>query len=382
MKVYVINFQEVSQHSSGNALVRSLLDIFEDLDDNYIFLTSYVDKQYKSNIKGHGRLFYFLFRLLGYIFVKLRLQFYIRRTILERMVDFAHYLTLRREKEPYVLITSQYAPYSVRFAAKHHNKTILIAGNLNDELYYNTVTQEKERLGLKFQDIYSSKFRISVYKSMMEKIDEVWCFTPLCVKSFQPKRTKLIPPIVEIKKDEICKDIESDNKELVLGYIGFTSLLKGVHLLVDAVSRSRHCSDIKLKICGSVDPQMEFLLHNEKVDVELLGYIPEKDKESVIKRFDCIVIPSLYDAGPTTIVEGIKCNVPVLASSGCGYADYIKDIPGCFVFETQNIPDLTAKIDYIFENKKRIFALLSNGVTTLGGINPPEITVLSLIKKL
>ena len=381
MKVYVINFQEVMNHSSANALVRSLLDAFEELDDNYVFLTSYVDKQYKSNIRGHSKCFYFIFRLFTLITAKIKLQTYIRRTIQERLVDIAHYLTLRKEKDPYVLITSQYAPYSVKLASSRNNKTILIAGNFNDDLYYNVVTKEKERLGLKFQDIYSSKYRIEVYRSMMRNIDEVWCFSPLGMKSFEPKPSKLLPISLRIEKEK-AKVLTVDDNKLTIGYIGFTSLLKGVHLLIEAITKSQHCSDIKLVICGYIDPQMKFLLDNSKVNVDFRGFVPAEEKTNTIKSFDCLAIPSLYDAGPTTIIEGIQCNVPVLASSGCGYADYIKDVPGCYVFETQNISDLRNKIDYIFENKRKIFDSLGEGVVVLGEKDYIENSLLEAIKEL
>lgn len=381
MKVYAINFQEVNNHSSNNALIRDLLRIFEGLDDNYVFLTSYIDKPYKSNIKGHGKLFHIIFRLVGIAFLKFKVQYYISRTIQEKLVDIAHYITLRKEKDPYVLITTQYAPYSVKLASSRHNKTILLAGNLNDELYYDVVTKEKKRLGLHFQDIYSSKFRIEVYKRMMNNIDEVWCSTMLCEQSFNPKRTKLLPISLEVKKNINKTNRILDDDFLILGYIGHTSLLKGVHLLVDAIANSKYCSKIKLVQCGSVDSQMEKLLHNDNVEVEFKGFIPEEEKTSTIDSFDCLVIPSLYDAGPTTILEGIRCNIPVLVSSGCGFADYIKDIPGCFVFETQNVSDMTNKIDYIFENKRMIFESLKKEEIIIGD-NSNNNSLLDAIKSL
>lgn len=380
MKVYVINFQEVINKSSGNALVRDLLKIFEELDDNYVFLTSYVDKNYKSNIKGHGKFFYLLYRLVSLLFVKLHIKYYISRTILEKLVDIAHFSSLRKEKAPYILITTQYAPYSVKLASQRNNKTILLAGNLNDELYYDVVTKEKERLGLRFQDIYSSEFRINVFRKMMKYIDEVWCGTPLCVQSFKPKNTKLIPVSIEIKKKDIDRNHHIVDDRLTLGYIGHTSLLKGVHLLVNSIERSQHRNKIKLVLCGSIDPQMEQLLHNKKVNVEYRGYIPEEEKLETISSFDCLVIPSLFDAGPTTIIEGIRCNIPVIASNGCGFSDLIKNISGCFVFETQNIDDLTNKIDYIFENKKDIIEKMTDETIVVGDIK--KNVILEAIKAL
>ena len=62
-----------------------------------------------------------------------------------------------------------------------------------------------------------------------------------------------------------------------------------------------------------------------------------------------MVVPSLYDAGPTTIYEGCECNVPMLVSDGCGGAELIQNNKGCIIFRTMDIDDLASKIEHFYE---------------------------------
>lgn len=354
MRVFSINYQPICKGMCGNALIHYIFKTFRQLDDEYIFVTSSVDDFYGLNIIGHSHFVAKLLRLFVVVASRLHVPYYYIRSWCEIIVDYQHYIYLKKQKAPYVLITSMYSRRCTKLAKKVGCRTILIAGNLNDDLYYDTVTKEQQRLGLKYTDVYSSKYRISIYRDMMSNIDEIWVNTNFAAKTFSNKKTEVIPINYYESRGYSPKVFENNNKsELVIGYFGHTTLLKGVHLLAEAVSKCKYKDTIKLVLVGKIDGNVSKLLKEIDANIQYMGVVPESDKEELIKTFDLMAVPSLYDAGPTTIYEGCECNVPLLVSDGCGGSELIQNNKGCLIFKTMDFRDLISKIENFYENRSQ-----------------------------
>lgn len=355
MKVYCINFQGIAEGQRTNALVKAMFDRFRSLDpEKYIFLNSSIDKDYGPNIHGLNSRELFVFKLFEKVSAKLKVPYYIRRTIQEKIVDYYLCKRLKKEKEPFLLISTMYAVRCTRYAKQRGCKVLFWAGNLNDNLYYDTVRNEQKRLGLHYTDVYTSSYRIGVYRKMFENVDSVYCLNPLSKWSFEGKKTildsrirKNVPVLYPKQYSSIVPD------KIVLGYFGHTTLLKGVHLLGEALPLCKYKDKIEVVIAGSVDKYVKKLLQKSEVKITYLGIIPEDKKWSTIQSFDYMIVPSLYDAGPVTIVEAYRCDVPVIVSSGCGNVARFIDDPYCIVFNTMDIQDLAEKIDYAYENRTK-----------------------------
>ena len=188
---------------------------------------------------------------------------------------------------------------------------------------------------------------------MFDNIDYVWCLNSLSAWSFDSKKTILDPRT--IKRVKILHPKQYDRvlpDKIKIGYFGHTTLLKGVHQLPEAASVCRHKDDIEFIIAGNVDNYVKEVIDNyTNIKVTFLGPVKESEKWNVIQRFDFMIVPSLYDAGPMTITEAYLCDVPVIVSSGCGGVERVKDDPKCIIFETMNIQDLANKLDYAYEHR-------------------------------
>lgn len=353
MKVYCINFQGIAEGQRTNALVRGMFNMFRRLDpEKYVFLNSSIDKDYGPNIHGLNSRELFVLKLFEKVSAKLKVPYYIRRTIQEKIVDFYLCKRLKKEKEPFLLISTMYAVRCTRYAKQRGCKVLFWAGNLNDNLYYDIVKKEQKRLGLHYTDVYSSDYRIRVYRKMFENVDYVYCLNKLSEWSFREFNTildsrhrKKVPVRHPKQYGEQIPD------KIVLGYFGHTTLLKGVHLLAEALPLCKHKDKIEIVIAGSVDAYVKDLIHKSDGVIRCLGSIPEDKKWSTIQSFDYMVVPSLYDAGPGTIMEAYLCDVPVIVSDGCGDVERVKDDPKCIVFKTLDIQDLADKMDYAYEHR-------------------------------
>lgn len=353
MKVYCINFQEIAEGQRTNALARAMFDRFRRLaPEKYIFLNSSIDKDYGPNIHGLNTRELFIFKLFEKVSATLKVPYYIRRTILEKIVDYFLCKRLKKETEPFLLISTMYAVRCTHFANQHGCKVLFWAGNLNDNLYYDVVKKEQKRLGLHYTDVYSSNYRIKVYRRMLKNVDYVFCPNTLTAWSFEGYNI-ILNPRPRVKAQMLYPKEYSPiiPESIVIGYFGHTTLLKGVHLLVEALPLCKNMNNIKIVIAGNVDGYVTSLLKKSNVQISFIGPIPEDKKWTTIKSFDYMVVPSLYDAGPGTIMEAFKCDVPVIVSSGCGDVERVKEDPKCIVFETMNINDLAKKIDYAYEKR-------------------------------
>lgn len=355
MKVYCINFQGIAEGQRTNALVRGMFNMFRRLDpEKYVFLNSSIDEDYGPNIHGLNPREQFVFKLFEKASAKLKVPYYIRRTIQEKIVDYYLCKRLKKEKDSFLLISTMYAVRCTRYAKQRGYKVLFWAGNLNDNLYYDVVKNEQKRLGLHYTDVYSSDYRIGVYRKMFENVDYVYCLNKLSAWSFREYKTILDTRNRKKAPIRYPKQYgEQIPDKIVLGYFGHTTLLKGVHLITEALSLCKHKENVEVVIAGSIDAYVKGLIHGFDGILRCLGSISEDKKWSTIQSFDFMVVPSLYDAGPGTIMEAYLCDVPVIVSDGCGDVDRVKDDPKCIVFRTMDVQDLANKIDYAYENRAR-----------------------------
>lgn len=362
-KIVFINFQQIYDCFCKNSFVNYIYNDVKVHNSHSCFITSFIDKK-EDRIIGHGKMSHIIYRGISFLSRKLSIPYHIERTLQELFIDSLHARFVFKMSKADILVTTFYTPLSVMIARSRGIKTIFLTGNMCDELYYRAVTNEQHRLNIKYTDVYSSPFRLSVYKRMLSNIDMVYCANRAMRDSFNGYNAKLLP-LTLYKKQNYTPKVYTKREfgNLTIGYIGHTTLLKGVHLLAEAIYRSEKRDNIKLVIVGNVDINIQKIIDNFQLNVEYRGFIDNEIKQDVIKEFDYMAVPSLYDAGPTTILEALECNVPVIVSSGCGGCDYIADASNCFVYETGNIDSLTALVNKIYAEQESL--LTDNSLNTL-----------------
>ena len=381
MKVYCINFQPVEEGKPTNSAVKRLFDMFRQFSPEvYYFLTSYIGGYEGKNLLCMSPRQLRVYSIVESIAGKLRVPKHIKRTLLEKIVDYNLCKQLKKETEPFLLITTMYSVKCTSYAKKRGCKVLFWAANLNDNLYYEVVKQEQKRLGLNYTDVYCSDYRINVFRKMLSNVDYVWCPNPLSAWSFKEKNTILDPRLRKMPHVSHPKQYDGKIPERIkIGYFGHTTLLKGVHLLAEAAAKCHNKDNIEFVLAGSVDSRVRSLLDKSNVHFTYLGSIPESEKWSTIQSFDFMVVPSLYDAGPTTIVEAFTCDVPAIISTGCGGVDRVKNSEKCITFQTMNIEDLAEKLDYAYEHRS---SYLHNSTLKEDEMESPETTDYSYFTKI
>lgn len=92
--------------------------------------------------------------------------------------------------------------------------------------------------------------------------------------------------------------------------------------------------------------------------------IPYDDLIQLYREATCIVMPSKDDPLPVVLAEAMMMSKIIICSDMTGTASYIKDGVNGFVFECENVHELSKKVEFVIENHKNLDQLRENGRKT------------------
>lgn len=125
---------------------------------------------------------------------------------------------------------------------------------------------------------------------------------------------------------------------LVLGYAGAISQDKGIEPLLRAVTQLSIEQDFHLLIAGA-KPSLGKLWNRIKSlrldNVTFLGTLDHTDMPCFMASLDLYVIPSYTETLPTTLLEALATETPVLATAVGGVKDFMQDRFGIMIAAPQ-----------------------------------------------
>jgi len=133
-------------------------------------------------------------------------------------------------------------------------------------------------------------------------------------------------------------------------YFGRLSHEKGLKTLIETFKILPH---IKLKIVGTgplENELIEFTNSNKLFNIEFLGYKTGEELKSIVAKSYFVLVPSeWYENNPMTIIESYSLGVPVIGARIGGIPEIIVDGVTGYLFESENVEDLKAKVSYAFQ---------------------------------
>ena len=176
----------------------------------------------------------------------------------------------------------------------------------------------------------------------------------ILIKSMIKKKSiiqinNLNPSWIE-EKSKSDSEIQLNNKDkFTVGFIGdFSNDRKGQRIFIDAV---KSLLNKKVKINAIVvGDGAQLKLYKEECklysDIQFMGRM--KNPIEIIKKCDLMVVPSLADSCPNTVMESLYNNVAVIGSNAGGIPEILDDDEA--LFETNSV-SLQNKIEYLLVNK-------------------------------
>lgn len=369
--IYISVFQPISDQTPNSGIGKIAFQLYQHLAKNkkvQIFF-GHKGNILEPNVRDLGKLYHFIFRVLG--FLSRFVPYYFIRNIQEIFFDF--FFSFKIKKEVTVLITTNaWIPISIRKAKKYNIKTHFISGNANENMIYNLVKSEKNRLGILTKDAFDYYPRLHRYNKTIINVQYIICINKYILNSFKNSflninKVLLLPTIFDANYNDF-EITKIHNEIFTIFYCAHTTTLKGLHILLDAYFIFMEGkADIQLVIGGKIDTSILDKISKSlnNTTIKIIGNLNSSQVAGQLKTSNLFVVPSLTDAGPVTMIEAMYTRTPVVCSSGVGNQELIKDGFNGFIYKINNAIQLSEKLEQAYTSKDKLTLIGGNARKTV-----------------
>lgn len=140
-----------------------------------------------------------------------------------------------------------------------------------------------------------------------------------------------------------------EEKDVVIGSV---SRMKEQDQIIRAVKKMDNPA-IKLLFAGIDKGSLDKVAQEVNLENEIIyaGMVPNEKVLNIYRLLDVNILASTMDGFGLVLVEAMAMNCPVIATRFGGIKDVIKDGENGFLFENNNIEELTDKIKQVLENQ-------------------------------
>lgn len=203
---------------------------------------------------------------------------------------------------------------------------------------------------------WSSKFLERITLSHLDNIIVVAPQIEAIVKTFTKSRTFMIPNGIDLDAIHNIPALTNNPKKHYIIYMGVLIPRKGVYTLLESFSLVKNqIEDINLFIAGSGEAEDELKKTVKRLDlqndVKFLGFVKGAKKYSYLKSSEIVILPSLWESLPITVLEGMGCGKPIIASDVGGIPYLVEDGFNGFLIKPGDVEDLADKIILLLKNR-------------------------------
>jgi len=156
-----------------------------------------------------------------------------------------------------------------------------------------------------------------------------------------------------ISKKEARKKLKIPLDKKIIIFIGRINEVKGIKYLIDAMENLK---DVELKIIGYLQKVEEFKKYAESKNlknVEFLGGIFGEKKMLYLSAADALVLPSMKEGAPVTVMEALARNTPVVVTNVGGIPLMIEDKREGIIIRQKSSEDIVNAVREILKWKKK-----------------------------
>ena len=151
----------------------------------------------------------------------------------------------------------------------------------------------------------------------------------------------------KFKSSSIDSDLSKINGKKIC-YLGRLSSVKGINYLIESFAKLNQ-DDLNLVIVGEGDQKNKLMSLVKELNLEnkvhFLGY---KQSNTILPFIDVLVLPSLSEGLPHSVLEAIACKKPVVATSVGDLPNLLKN----YLVKPKDVDELAGKIEKaLLENK-------------------------------
>jgi glycosyltransferase involved in cell wall biosynthesis len=197
----------------------------------------------------------------------------------------------------------------------------------------------------------------------------------VCNHSTAVELKKMFSHIDPVKISVIYNGINFDDVKFIsleeknpgpIVYCGRLYWAKGVIYFINALSKLKRIrSDFTAEIFGDgpLKNKVETMISDLGLttNVKVRGFIPRKQLFNELGKASMVVLPSLYEAQPVTLLEAMACKKPTIAFNLPFAAEIIESGFNGFLTKIGDVNDLADKMELLLENKNLREKMGENG---------------------
>ncbi len=144
----------------------------------------------------------------------------------------------------------------------------------------------------------------------------------------------------------------------VLMNVGRHAMEKKQETLIDALLKSKYKEKIKLLLCGKGETTARLIERGKELPVEpMIRFISEEEKLLFLNTADLYIHSSGIELESRSCLEAIGCGLPCLIEDSPNSAASQFALDDRFLFKSGNIEEMTARIDFWYENRVELARL-------------------------
>lgn len=159
-----------------------------------------------------------------------------------------------------------------------------------------------------------------------------------------------------IDTDYFKPSIEEKKQEITIGTVKYFKEIYGIETLIQSVAQLKNehfLTDFKLLLIGDGSEKEKYIALANSLGIikhiEFPGFIMNNQLASYYNQMDIVVIPSLRESFGISVLEGMSCAKPVIASNISGFNE-VGSKETITYFEAGNSDDLALKIKACIQN--------------------------------
>lgn len=208
-------------------------------------------------------------------------------------------------------------------------KTFLDAGNSHPAQFWEIVSEEHRRWGVKrkpYPPHWNRAGRRTVELTDFVISPSEYVSDSFLSRGFQNSQIIQLPYPIDLSIFQSRKSVEISDLPIRIVCTGSVSLRKGFPYLLEAVRIIRKNYDAILVLTDNVESSMKDILPKfEDVPIEWSSSLPHQELSEHLKKCHVFALLSLEDGFARTVSEALACGLPAVVSENTGAKDLIKD---------------------------------------------------------
>ncbi|MFK7951619.1 MAG: glycosyltransferase family 4 protein [Ekhidna sp.] len=180
------------------------------------------------------------------------------------------------------------------------------------------------------------------------------------ISRFSKRKIHIIPNGIDLKSIESVAPKSSSRKDdsFQLFFMGRLEPRKGVMHALKAFHKLKdRYPKLKLLIAGDGDGRVEveeYINNHSLTDVELLGFVSERDKYKILKESEIYLAPALYgESFGIVLLESMAVGTPIAGYANSGYMNVITNKMKDGFADPSDLEELVKKIENLIPSRKR-----------------------------